>query len=350
MDLRRRITIAAILLLMVIAVSIFGYRLLGGPNVTFLQALYMAIITLAGIGYGEVVDTSNNPELRVFNIVVIVIGWVIAAFVLASITAFLVEGDYTNQFRRRKMLKKIAQMKDHFIICGAGDTGRHAVAELHKTLTPFVVVEAHEDNIKRLLEHGGEAYQEMLYVIGDATDEEVLEQAGVSRAAGLMAALPHDKDNLVVTVLVQQKNPNLRIVARCTDQKFSERMQKAGADSVVSPNRIGGLRLASEMLRPHVVGFLDLMIKESGRTLRIEDLIIPEGSSWSGRSLGDLSLRLKYNLLPMAIKNAQVEGQGLWVNPPDNITVKPGLVVIVIGDVHDIRRAREDAKKTGVFA
>lgn len=346
MELRRRIIFATLLLLVVTAISIAGYVLLGGPEVTFLQALYMAVITLAGVGYGEFVDTSHSAALRIFNIFVVLFGVMITAYVFSSVTAFLVEGDYSDVFRRRKMLKKIRQLTNHFIVCGLGDTGRHAVDELQKTGSPYVVIEAHEEAIKRLLEHEGGLYKDMLYLVGDATDEEMLEQAGVSVASGLLTTIAHDKENLVITVLARQKNPSVRIVARCTDLKFAERMQKAGADSVVSPNRIGGMRLASEILRPHVVGFLDLMLKEQSRTLRIEEIVLPKDSLWAGKQLGALDLRKHYNLLPMAVKGAGSttgNGQNFWVNPPDEVGLRPGVVIIVMGDVNDIRRARGDA-------
>jgi voltage-gated potassium channel len=351
MELRRRIIFAMLLLVVVTSLSVLGYRLLGGPSVTFLQALYMAVITLAGVGYGEFVDTSHSAVLRLFNIFVVLFGVMITAYVFSSVTAFLVEGDYSDVFRRRKMLKKIQQLRNHYIVCGLGDTGRHAIDELQKTGSAYVVIENHDENIKRLQEHNAETYKNLLYIIGDATDEEVLEQAGVANAAGLLTTLAQDKENLVITVLVRQKNPNIRIVSRCTDLKFSERMQKAGADSVVSPNRIGGLRLASEILRPHVVSFLDLMLKEQSRTLRIEDVVIPDDSPWSGKPLGQLDLRSRYNLLPMAIKNTGGgTEQNFWVNPPDTIVVKGGIVIIVMGDVVDIKRARGDASGTPSMA
>jgi voltage-gated potassium channel len=353
MELRRRLIFAMLLLVVVTAVSVLGYRLLGGPGITFLQALYMAVITLAGVGYGEIVDTGHSVGLRLFNIFVVLFGVMITAYVFSSVTAFLVEGDYSDVFRRRKMLKKIQQLRNHYIVCGLGDTGRHAVDELQKTGSQFVVIESHDESIKRLMEHSGETYKNMLYIIGDATDEEVLEQANVAHAAGLLTTIAHDKENLVITVLVRQKNPNVRIVARCTDLKFSERMQKAGADSVVSPNRIGGLRLASEILRPHVVSFLDLMLKEQSRTLRIEDVVIPDGSPWTGTALGKLDLRNRYNLLPMAVKNAGAgtdQSQNFWVNPPDTVSIKGGIVLIVMGDVMDIKRARADAAGESVLA
>ena len=343
MNLRRRLYLAGVVLLLILAASVAGYRLLGGPSITFLQALYMAIITLAGVGYGEIVDTSHSPGLRIFNIFVVLVGVTLMVYVFSAVTAFLVEGELTNFFWRRKMQKRIGELKNHYIICGLGTTGRHAVEELHKTGTPYVVVESHEDNIHKFREHAGEDYKEMLYVIGDATDEEVLAQAGVERAKGMIAGLAADKDNLVITVMVRQQSPSIRIVARCTDQKFAERMLKAGANATVSPNRIGGLRLASELLRPHVVSFLDLMLQEKSRTLRIEDIEIGAASPWAGNALQSLNIRDKYNLLALAVKTGEGKESRFQANPPDDLQLAPGSVLVVMGDVSDIRRARHDA-------
>src|SRR5947209_16350172 len=219
MELRRRLVIALLLLLVLATLSTSGYLLLS-DNVTFLQALYMTVITLAGVGNGEeIVSTMHSPGLRVFNMAVIVLGWAIAAYVLASITTFLVEGEITNIFWRRKMQKRISELKQHYVVCGLGDTGRHAVEELQKTRTPYVVIETNEESVQRLRE-SEEEFKDLPYVIGDATDDLVLEQAGITRAKGLIAALSVDKDNLVITVMVRQKSPNIRIVARCTDLKM----------------------------------------------------------------------------------------------------------------------------------
>jgi len=340
MELRRRLIYAVILLLAVTTLSVGGYLWLGGPHVTFLQALYMAVITLAGVGYGEIVDTSHNPVLRIFNMFVVLVGVTITVYVFSSVTAFLVEGEITNIFWRRRMQKRISELKDHYVVCGLGTTGRHAVEELKKTGTPFVVIETHEENIQKLREHLDAAH--LLYIIGDATDDEVLVQAGIARARGLIVALSADKDNLVIIVMVRQMNPKIRIVARCTDPKFSEKMLKAGANSTVSPNHIGGLRMASEVLRPHVVSFLDLMLKEQSRTLRVEEIEVGNASSWVGKTLAQIDLRTAYNLLPMAVKRADGAAEGHYqVNPPDSLTLEKGMVLIVIGDVKDLHRVRQ---------
>jgi voltage-gated potassium channel len=352
MELRKQLRVAFFFLFIVLAFSVGGYRLLGGPSVTLLDALYMAIVTLSSVGYGEIVDTAHNPALRVFNIFVIIFGVMIMLYVFSVVTAFLVEGEITKIFGRRRMLKRISQLSDHYIVCGLGDTGRHAIEELERTGAPYVVVDTNEDNIKRMVNREDGLHREMLYVVGDATDADLLDGLGIDRAKGLITTLASDKENLVITVLARQKNPNLRIVARCIDQKFAERLTKAGADSTVSPNQIGGLRIASEVLRPHVVSFLDLMLKDVRRTLRIEEIEVPEHSPWSGKRLSDLNLRGSYNLLPLAVKDVYHDGQqhGFWVNPPENITCHPGIVVIVLGDMKNIHEAREQAARRAHFA
>jgi voltage-gated potassium channel len=347
MELRRRLKYAVLALLAILLFSIAGYLTLGGSTVTLLQAVYMAVITLAGVGYGEIIDTSHNPALRIFNMFVVLFGVTITVYVFSVVTAFLVEGEITNIFWRRKMQKRISELKNHYIVCGLGDTGRFAVEELQKTGTPFVVVEGNQEVIAKFREHHSEAADHILILSGDATDEEILDQAGVERARGLIVALSSDKDNLVIIVMARQVRDDIRIVARYTDPKFSERMIKAGANSTVSPNRIGGLRLASEALRPHVVGFLDLMLREQSRTLRIEDIEIHANSPWVGQSLGDLKMRARHNLLVMAAKN--ILGDNAFVaNPTDNLRITGGTVLIVMGDVNDIRRAREEADSHAV--
>ena len=242
------------------------------------------------------------------------------------------------------MQRHIDELTGHHIVCGLGDTGRHAVAELQKTNTPHVVVDLSEENLKKLKELHPEALREMLYVVGDATEEDILEKAGLSRAKGLIAALPLDKDNLVVTVIVRQRFPKMRIIARSAERKFSERMLRAGANSTVSPSHIGGLRMASEMLRPNVVSFLDLMLKEQSRTLRVEEVEVGGASAWVGKTLGQLDLRTAYNLLPMAVKRPAAAADSKYhVNPPDSLTIEKGMILIVIGEVKDLQRVRQEA-------
>ncbi|MGA7461632.1 MAG: NAD-binding protein [Candidatus Korobacteraceae bacterium] len=345
MTTRKRLIAAGCLLLGVGTFAVIGYRVIGGPSVKLLDAIYMAVITLSGVGYGEIVDSSHNPALRIFNIFVVLIGVGIALYVFSVLTAFLVEGELRHLFRRSRMRKQIADLKKHFIVCGLGETGRHVVDELRKTHSPYVLIESSNEVVTRLLEAQADLYRDMLYIVGDATDEKVLAEAGLDIAAGLISVLPSDKDNLVITVVVRQRNPAIRIVCRCTDLSFSERMLKAGANSTVSPNRIGGLRMASEVLRPSVVGFLDLMLQEKSRTLRVEEIVVGEKSRWIESTVSDLKLNDRYNLLPLAIKRTSETTEQLIVNPPSNTRLSSGTVIILLGDTDDLVRARADANR-----
>src|SRR6266404_988463 len=353
MGIRRKLYFAGRLLFVIMTMAVAGYRISGGPGVSMLDAVYMAVTTFATVGYGEIIDTSHNPSLRLFNTFIIVCGWLAMIYIVASVTAFLVEGEIADIFRRRRMQKLINELKYHYIVCGLGDTGRHAVEELEKTHTPYVVVESHEDNIKKFrdpLGTGSDAFEKMLYVIGDATDDAVLDQAGLKRAKGIIAALANDKDNLVITVMVRQQNEQVRIVARCTDPKYAERMTKAGANSTVSPNRIGGMRMASEVLRPHVVGFLDLMLKEQSKTLRLEEIDIGNKSPWVGKTIQELAIKNRFGVLVLAVKSAvEIRGARFHVNPPPEHRLTAGEVVIVMGDVSEIRKARLEAQHEEAF-
>ncbi len=347
MNLRRRLAVSLLVLLADASVAVIGYRWLGGPSVTLLNAIYMAVVSLTGVGYGEIVDTSRIPALRVFNIFVLLVGVATTVYVFSLMTAFVVEGELHALFRRGRMRKKISQLSDHFIVCGLGETGRYAAEEMHKTGTDYIAIDMSEQVVSRLREQPGSPLADMLYVIGDSTDEAVLQEAGLDRARGIIACVASDKDNLVITVLVRQQNPSIRIVSRYKELNFSERMLKAGANSTVSPNRIGGLRLASEVLRPHVVGFLDLMLQEKSRTLRIEEILIGNGSPWAGSTVGKLQLRARFHLMVLAIKKAGHDSDRLLFNPAEEDIVSGGAVIIVMGDLNDLREARAEAERIG---
>jgi voltage-gated potassium channel len=335
MNLRRRLIIALLLLLIVVMVTAAGYRILGGSHVTLLEAIYMAVITFATIGYGEVVDTGSNPALRIFNMVMILFGVGVVLYVFSVSTAFIVEGELKDIFRRRKMLKQIRDMQDHFIICGAGETAYHVVLELQKTGNQFVVIDHDEERLERIRHLG-----EFPVVQGEAADEEVLESAGLSRARGLATVLPDDKDNLMVTVTARQMNPSIRIVARCADVRVGDKMLRAGASSSVSPNMIGGLRIASELIRPHVVSFLDLMLKEKSKTLRVDEISLGTSSSWVGKTLGETELHRRFELLTLAVRKSN--GQTRY-NPQGDMALDASDVLIVMGDIANVRKAREEA-------
>jgi voltage-gated potassium channel len=333
--LRKRLILSLLLLCVVVLTAVAGYRWFGGPQVTLLDAFYMAVITVSTVGYGEVVDTHAHPELRLFNIFVILFGIGIMLYVFSAATAFIVEGELKDIFRRRRMLKQVQDMHDHFILCGAGETGSYLVQELLKTGNLFVVIDHDEERLARIRQLG-----EVPVLKGDGADEEVLTMARIEKARGLASVLPEDKDNLLVTVTARQLNPSLRIVARCAEARMVDKLLRAGANSAVSPNMIGGMRLASELIRPSVVSFLDIMLRDQSRTVRVEEIAVGEGSPWMGKKLRETDLHERFDLLALAVRRQ--DGK-LQYNPSAETTLASGDVLVVLGEVTNTWKAREAA-------
>ncbi|MFB3922406.1 MAG: TrkA family potassium uptake protein [Terriglobia bacterium] len=335
MPLRRQLVVSFLLLFIVVMLAAIGYRVLGGPHISSLDAIYMAIITVATVGYGEIVDTAANPHLRIFNIFVIFFGIGIMLYVFSASTAFIVEGELKDIFRRRKMLKQIRNLKDHFIVCGAGETAHHVVQELLKTGHPLVVIDHDEERLEKIRHLG-----EFPVLTGEAADEAVLESAGLSYAAGLAVVLPDDKDNLMVTVTARQMSSTVRIIARCTDARMGDKLIRAGASAAVSPNMIGGMRMASELVRPHVVSFLDLMLREKSKTLRVEEIEIREASVWASKTIHETEIHPRFDLLALAVRNS---AGAIQYNPHGDTVLHGGDVLIVMGNVEQVWKAREAA-------
>ncbi len=318
---RRKALIAGGLLVLVLGIGTAAYKHIGGEKTTLLDSLYMVVITIATIGYGEIVDLSHSPGGRIFTMFLSFAGIGIMTYIMMSLTAFVVEGELNEAFQRRKMEKRIEKLHDHFIVCGADGVGTHVARELSSTQRPYIVVDVDREKIERF--HGGE--DGPAFVIGDATDNETLEQAGICRAHGLFAVTGDDNQNMVISLSARQLNPKIRVVARCEEVRNSEKMQRAGADSAVSPTRIGGLRMASEMLRPAVVNFLDVMLRHEDLALRIEELAVP--ASMVGCTLAALDLQHFRKLLLLAVRT----GQGWTYNPPRDHVMQAGETLIFMG-------------------
>lgn len=320
-QIRRKALIAGGLLLLVLGVGTAAYKQIGGQQVTLLDSLYMVVITIATIGYTEVVDLSHSPGGRVFTMFLSFAGIGIMTYIMMSLTAFVVEGELNEAFRRRKMEKRIGKLRDHYIVCGADGVGTHVARELAATARQYVVVDVDREKIERF--HGGDDGPPV--IVGDATDNETLARAGIERAHGLFAVTGDDNMNMVISLSARQLNPGIRVVARCEDARNSEKMQRAGADSAVSPTRIGGLRMASEMLRPAVVTFLDVMLRREDEALRIEEAAVP--ASMVGRQLAALELQRFRRLLLLAVRT----GQGWTYNPPRDYVMQAGDTLVFMG-------------------
>jgi voltage-gated potassium channel len=250
------------------------------------------------------------------------------------ITAFVVEGDLTEQFRRSRMRAAVDKMVGHYIVCGAGATGLAVTRELINTERQVVVI----DQDKARLDRISMAMPNVPVFMEDFTDDQILLQAGITRAVGIVICTSGDKDLLVTIVTARQLNPKIRIVARSANERATARLKQAGADTVVSPALIGGMRMASELVRPSVVSFLDLMLRDTNRNLRIEEVMVPAGSRFVGRTLGELNTHSRTNCLLLATRAP--DGTYAY-NPPDDASVVAGTILIVMGDPKDVKALGE---------
>ena len=318
----------AVALVTICAVGILGYHYIEGWS--YFDSLYMTIITLATVGYGE--THPLNTFGRIFTIFLILFGIGILTYGISTLTAFIVEGDLRDVLRRRKMEAKIAKLSGHYIICGAGHTGETIMEELMKTSRAFVVIDRVKDVVDHLQSRG------VLALHGDATDDEALKLAGIERAKGLFAAFPTDPDNVFVTISARVLNPDLRIVSRQVARGVAEKLKRSGANVAVDPGSIGGLRMASEMIRPAAVGFLDSMIRAEGKVLRIEDVPVPEGSKLDGKPLGDLKGGEGSAALVLAVRDAA----GAYdINPSPSRAVRSGEVLVAMGAKDQLKELQE---------
>ncbi|MFZ2490430.1 MAG: potassium channel family protein [Thermoanaerobaculia bacterium] len=327
----RPLVIATLLMFNIFVVGVTGYLVIGSPHHGFIDALYMTVITLTTVGYGEVIDLSGHPAGRLFTIALLFSGVGTFLYFFSSLTGFIVEGNLERIFWRRRMEKSIEGLQDHYIVCGAGHTGEHIVRELHATGRPFVLIERLDARVKELHEQLGVSFPA---IVGDSTHDDVLLAAGIERAAGLFASISNDKDNLIITISARLVSPTLRIVSRCTDEGLERKIRRAGADVVVSPTAIGGLRMTSEMVRPTVVSFLDVMLRDT-ESLRVEESTVAAASSLDGMTAGEFRKRAPERALLVAVRSA--EGEWLY-NPPDDAKLLGSSTLVYIGN-RDARRA-----------
>jgi voltage-gated potassium channel len=319
-EVRRRLAWSGFGFLTILLVGTIGYRIVGGPETSFVDAFYMTFITVATIGYGEVVDMTHHPLGRIFTVFISLAGIGTMTYLIMTLTAFVVEGQINAAFRRRRMEKVIEKFRDHFIVCGVEGTAQHILNELRATNRPFVVV----DPDRAMLEKLASTFAHVAFIEGDPTDNETLQTAGLLQAKGLFAVTADDNQNLVVCLTAKQINPNVRAVVSCQELRNADKMRKAGADAVVSPTYIGGLRMASEMIRPTVVSFLDTMMSRKEEPLRVEEVTIPAG--FEPRALEELDLKRYGNLLLLAVKS-----KSTWVyNPPPKTVVSPGEALVIM--------------------
>jgi len=333
MDIKKRLYLLLVMIFIVVLVGSTGYYILFGGEPTFIDCVYMTVISITSVGYGEVFQIAGNVPAELFTMLLITFGMGVILYSLSTLTAILIEGELSGILRKNKMSKMIHKLEDHYIVCGGGETGRPVLIELFDNGEKAVLIEMDESAI----ESCKAVIKNLMYIQGDVTDDENLIAAGIEKAAGVIICLPLDKDNLYVTMTSRMLNPKVRIVSRIINQELRPKIIKAGADRVVSPDAIGALRMAYIMIRPTVVDFLDSMLRSGTSQYRIHQITISPNSQAVGKTIAESGLKDKYGLL---ILGTQRPDNNIDLNPHPTFVLKEGMTLIVMGMSDDIVRAK----------
>ena len=327
---------AVVYFLLIFAIGTVGYRLIEGWP--WSEALYMSVTTATSVGFMEVHPLS--PGGRAFTIVLITLGITGLGVWWALTTALIVELDLGGVLKRRRIMRSIERLSDHYIVCGVGRMGRVVTAEMKQAETPFVVIENNPDRIAQILE----LHPDVLVIEGDATKESTLKRAQIDRARGLASCLAEDADNLLVCLTARHLNPRLTTVARAYSEESLDKLRRAGAEHVVSPNQTGGIRMAFSLLRPHVVSFLDCVITDAGgMELRLEQATIPSGSHLVGHTLAEARIPQRTGLIVLGLRRAGSGGPPIY-NPGPETRLEESDVMIVLGRSEQVQRLRDYAE------
>lgn len=326
----RRLAYALVALFTVAAAGTVGYVVLGFG---LLDAVYQTVTTVTTVGFREVHPLSTAG--KIFTIVLIVLGVGTALYTLGVIIETLIEGQLPEVFGRRRMERRISGLKDHVVVCGWGRVGKAIARDLVAMGTEAVVV----DNEPTRLE--GAPHPVLL---GDATDDEVLDRAGVQRARAVVAALDTDAGNLFVTLSARALRPELFIVARVRVEENEDKLRRAGADRVVNPQSIGGARMAAFVLQPHVTEFLDVVMHERDIEFRLEEIGVPTDSPIEGRSIRDAHIRDRTGALVLALRD---RGGVFTTNPQPETVIRADQVIIAIGTPTDLQELEHLVTGTG---
>lgn len=308
------------LLITILIVGTSGYYYVGEGRYSVMDCLYMTVITILTIGYGEIIDLTYSSYGRLFTIFIAFTGIGTATYIISTFTALIVEGQLKETFKKRRMEKKIKKLKDHYILCGAGRVGSVILHELVSTGRPCVVIDRDEEMIQLVTDR----YPEVYAIAGDADIEEVLEKAGIRDAIGIFASTGDDNQNLVISLTSKYINPSVRVVARCLEAANQQKMKKAGADTVITENFIAGMRMASEMVRPTVVTFLDKMLADKDKNLRVEEIEVSE--KFHNKIISEIEMEQFKDTLILAISTGED-----WSYSPkgDHILIKGCKIVVI---------------------
>ncbi len=313
-----------VLIILMILIGTIGFRII--ESWSFLDSLYMTIITIFTVGFKEVQDLS--PQGQLFTIFIILGGVGTAIFAFTKIAEAVYEGGIYKFLRRRRMERKLENLKDHYIICGHGRMGRVVRERLEEEKLPFIVVDNNENKLADLMQT-----HKCPFLKGDATQEEVLIKAGLKNAKGLAALLPSDADNLYLVLTVRLINPSVFILSKALDEEAEKKILQIGANRVVSPFKLSGLKIAQGLIRPTLVDFMDLIIRRKELALFIEEFVVKKDSRIVNSTLKQCDIRRTANVIVVAIKKP---GEDIVFNPSPDFQIDTGDILLVLGDEKEV--------------
>lgn len=325
-----RIWVPISILFTLILIGTVGYMLI--DSYSLFDAFYMTIITIATVGYGEVQPLSVPGKL--FTVFLIITSFGTFAYAVSAITRFVVDGEFNEFFKNKKLNAAIEKLSGHVIICGFGRNGRQAAHVLKKHNRRFVVVE----NSAQVTESINHKYSNLI-VSGDSTKDEVLIKAGILKASALITTLPIDADNLFIVLTARNLNPNLTIISRASDDNSDTKLKIAGANNVIMPDRVGGAHMASLVMKPDVMEFIDIITAEGGDNINLEEIKFDNFSEeLKNKTLKDLEIRNKSGANIIGFKTAMGE---YVVNPSADTKIIPQSKIFVLGTPDQIRKLKE---------
>ena len=328
MQVQKKLLFPAIVILIVLLLGIFGYMVIEGWSL--LDSIYMTVITLSTVGYGEVHDIGGTG--RIFTIILILFGIFIITYTVGWIAKNFIEGEMRAIFGRRKLDKQIKSLRDHYIICGYGRIGKIICKELMMKSIPLIVIEK-DERVRQELE-----YDNILYLDNDATHEETLREAGIGQAKGLISVVGSDPENVFICLTARGLNHQLYILSRAEDEGTEGKLLQAGASEVILPYRIGGRRMAQAIIRPTVSDFLESAIHDYSFGLNIEEIAVGEDSPLSNLTLVDSGIRREMDIIIIGIK--QKDGKMVF-NPFSRTKIQSGDILIAMGRDKDLERLRK---------
>jgi voltage-gated potassium channel len=326
--LARRIILITAILLLTIFTGTVGFHVIEGYSL--FDAFYMTLITISTVGYQELRPLSRVG--RIFNSFLIFFGVTAMFFAVGAMTQTIIELELRDRFGERRTKRMISKMENHFIVCGFGRVGRSAAYELQRAGVPFLVLDRSEDRVDRAAQSG------ILALQGDATRDENLHSAGVTRARGLIAALASDADNLFVILSAKTLNPKMTVVTRASEEEAEQKLRRAGADTVFAPYTMTGHRLAQAILRPHVAQFLDFATKHIGLDVAIEQVRVAPDSEVVNKTLRDMQIRRELGVIVLAIRKS--DGQMIF-NPPAEMEICADDFLIAMGEQQNLQNLED---------